>query len=71
MKINHPKKYIKHSQDADRSEPTHVVNIQDNSVLSDIYGDCAFVNTFHHQAVAAPGTEIPYCLNRPMELLRQ
>ncbi len=52
-----PKKHIKHSQDADRSEPTHVVNIQDNCVLSGIYGDSAFVNTFHHQAVAAPGNK--------------
>lgn len=60
-----PKKHIKHSQDADRSEPTHVVNIQDNCVLSGIYGDCAFVNTFHHQAVAAPGNKFHIVATAP------
>jgi len=59
------KKHIKHSQDADRSEPTHVVNIQDNSVLSDIYGNSAFVNTFHHQAVAAPGNKFHVVATSP------
>ena len=58
-------KHIKHSQDADRSEPTHVVNIQNNSMLSDIYGDSAFVNTFHHQAVADPGSKFNVVATSP------
>ena len=58
-------KHIKHSQDADRSEPTHVVNIQNNSILSDIYGDSAFVNTFHHQAVADPGSKFNVVATSP------
>ena len=58
-------KHIKHSQDADRSEPTHVVNIQNNSMLSDIYGDSAFVNTFHHQAVANPGSKFNVVATSP------
>ncbi len=58
-------KHIKHSQDADRSEPTHVVNIQNSSMLSDIYGDSAFVNTFHHQAVANPGSKFNVVATSP------
>lgn len=58
-------KHIKHSQDADRSEPTHVVNIQNSSMLSDIYGDSAFVNTFHHQAVADPGSKFNVVATSP------
>lgn len=43
---------IKHSQDADRQEPTHSVNIKPGTTLSKLYGERAFVNSFHHQAVA-------------------
>ena len=51
---------IKHSQDADRSEPTHSVTLESESILSDIYQDTVeksklFVNSFHHQAVSNPG----------------
>lgn len=47
---------IKHTQDADRSEPTHSVRIADGSILSGIYeGETIHVNSFHHQAVAQPG----------------
>ena len=51
---------IKHSQDADRSEPTHSVTLEPESILSDIYQDAVeksklFVNSFHHQAVSNPG----------------
>ena len=58
---------IKHSQDADRSEPTHSVTIEAESILHDIYQeaqDCStfnaqkatlFVNSFHHQAVSDAG----------------
>ena len=47
---------IRHSQDADRSEPTHTVTIAPDSTLYNIYKeDKLFVNSFHHQAVSDPG----------------
>ena len=47
---------IKHSQDADRSEATHTVDIEPQSVLYSIYGNnTLYVNSFHHQAVAEAG----------------
>ncbi len=47
---------IKHSQDADRSEPTHSVSIAKDSTLYNIYrAEKIFVNSFHHQAVSEPG----------------
>ena len=47
---------VKHSQDADRSEPTHSVTLAGGSTLASIYGtDRLLVNSFHHQAVADCG----------------
>ncbi|MBQ7420705.1 MAG: membrane dipeptidase [Prevotella sp.] len=47
---------IKHSQDADRSERTHSVSIEKESILYSLYAvDKMFVNSFHHQAVRAAG----------------
>ena len=49
---------VKHSQDADRSEPTHSVKIERDSILDRIYASYPRplqVNSFHHQAVKAPG----------------
>ena len=47
---------IKHSQDADHSEPTHAVSIAKDSTLYRIYGaEQIFVNSFHHQAVGDAG----------------
>ena len=47
---------IKHSQDADRSEATHSVTIDADSVLHRLYGcEKLAVNSFHHQAVAEAG----------------
>ena len=47
---------VKHSQDADRSEATHSVTIDENSTLFNIYKvDKVMVNSFHHQAVADAG----------------
>lgn len=47
---------IKHSQDADRSEPTHTVCLDGTSTLAKIYdSDKLYVNSFHHQAVDNPG----------------
>ncbi len=51
-----PKATVKHSQEADRSEPTHTVNIENDTILHSIYGsDTIAVNSFHHQAVAETG----------------
>ncbi|MBQ7472185.1 MAG: membrane dipeptidase [Prevotella sp.] len=62
---------IRHSQDADRSEPTHTVSIAEGSILHDLYckespdkslssllpplSSSLPVNSFHHQAVSDPG----------------
>jgi microsomal dipeptidase-like Zn-dependent dipeptidase/anthranilate/para-aminobenzoate synthase component II len=48
---------VKHSQDADRSEPTHSVSIVKDSTLYNIYNkvERLFVNSFHHQAVSDAG----------------
>jgi microsomal dipeptidase-like Zn-dependent dipeptidase/anthranilate/para-aminobenzoate synthase component II len=58
---------VKHSQDADRSEPTHSVTVTEGSTLFNIYkehllplqsegaGGRLLVNSFHHQAVSEPG----------------
>ena len=52
---------IKHSQDGDRSEATHVVNIVPGTILNEIYTSSTLhssllpVNSFHHQAVSNPG----------------
>ena len=47
---------VKHSQDADRSEATHSVTIDEDSTLFNIYkAEKLLVNSFHHQAVAEAG----------------
>ena len=47
---------VKHSQDADRTEPTHSVQVVKDSTLYNIYGtDTLLVNSFHHQAVSDAG----------------
>ena len=48
---------IKHSQQADRrSEPTHSVRIEKNSVLHSLFNrEKIYVNSFHHQAVGVCG----------------
>ena len=52
----HAEMQLKHSQDADRQEPTHSVTIGKGSMLSAIYAEeRIYVNSFHHQAVTAGG----------------
>ena len=48
---------LKHSQDAARSEKTHSVNVEKDSLLSYIYNkvEKLYVNSFHHQAVGNTG----------------
>ena len=53
------KQEVKHSQDADRTEPTHSVLIVKDSTLYNIYRqEKIFVNSFHHQAVSVPGGKL-------------
>ena len=49
---------VKHSQDADRSEPTHSVLIEQDSILAKIYPQQLYVNSFHHQAVKTSGDKL-------------
>lgn len=54
---------IKHSQDADRSTPTHSVTLEEGSLLQRIFAAEAqtsnlYVNSFHHQAVSEPGPRL-------------
>ena len=68
---------VKHSQDADRSEPTHSITIEQDSTLNDIYvasllplqlegsGGRLHVNSFHHQAVSDPGPKFRVVATAP------
>lgn len=67
---------IKHSQDADRSEPTHSVVVETGTILHSIYkqeiyssskeeGGNLFVNSFHHQAVSNPGPHMRVAAKAP------
>ena len=50
---------LKHSQDADRSEPTHTVMLDDYSMLASYQeGARLCVNSFHHQAVEDAGPHL-------------
>ncbi len=47
---------VKHSQDADREEPTHTVMLASDSIIHTIYNkEKIAVNSFHHQVVDEPG----------------
>ena len=69
-KMNSENLGVKHSQDADRSEPTHSITVTEDSTLYNIYREnggkfftlhsslfTLYVNSFHHQAVSEPGTK--------------
>lgn len=57
---------IKHSQDADRSEPTHTVRISRASVLYSLYKtETLAVNSIHHQAVRASGRRFSVSAKAP------
>ena len=60
---------VKHSQDADRSEPTHSVAVEKDSTLYHIYSEaqqCSmYVNSFHHQAVSDPGSKFRVVATTP------
>lgn len=57
---------IKHSQDADRSEPTHTVRISRESVLYSLYKtETLAINSIHHQAVRASGRRFSVSAKAP------
>lgn len=57
---------IKHSQDADRSEPTHTVRISRESVLYSLCKtETLAVNSIHHQAVRASGRRFSVSAKAP------
>jgi len=61
---------LKHSQDAERSEPTHSVTLSDDSLLRRIYGtERIFVNSFHHQAVGETGSHLRIAAVAPDEVI--
>lgn len=52
----HPTPCIKHSQELDRSYPSHTIEVEKESLLNRIFGSAGRlnVNSFHHQAVKEP-----------------
>ncbi len=53
---------LKHSQDADRREPTHSVILSTTSALYSIYDKVMLaVNSFHHQAIRHAGPHLNIC----------
>ena len=67
---------VKHSQDADRSEPTHTVTLDTASTLYSVYKSHLTprfslhtpripVNSFHHQAVSDPGQKFRVVATAP------
>jgi len=76
LNIEDGKMRIKHSQDADRSEPTHSVSVEKDSILYNIYSEAQrsstfslqssiYVNSFHHQAVSDPGSRFRVVATAP------
>lgn len=59
-------KLIKHSQDADRSEPTHTVKLAKGSTISTLYdAETIAVNSMHHQAVRSGGARFSVAATAP------
>lgn len=57
---------LKHSQEADKSEPTHSVILSPESMIRDIYGtEQIFVNSFHHQAISDTGSHFQATASSP------
>ncbi len=61
---------LKHSQDADRNEPTHTVTLAADSTLYNIYKEeKLFVNSFHHQVVGKAGDKLRVTATSPDGLI--
>ena len=60
------RRLLKHSQDADRREPTHTVRIDPESELYTLYNtETIAVNSFHHQAVRSAGERLVVSAKSP------
>ena len=62
---------IKHSQDAERSEPTHSVTVEEGSILYNLYDQekKLYVNSFHHQVVGDTGKRFHITAKAPDGLI--
>ncbi|MBR1388511.1 MAG: membrane dipeptidase [Prevotella sp.] len=61
---------LKHSQEADRGEQTHSVELEEDSLLHQIYGEKRLlVNSFHHQAVREPGDKFHVVAKSPDHII--
>lgn len=59
-------KLLKHSQQLAREYASHTVSIDKDSLLASIMNENSLaVNSFHHQAVAAPGSRLRVCAVAP------
>ena len=57
---------IKHAQSGRRSEPTHSIVVESDSILQSIYQDTTlYVNSFHHQAVSEAGSRFRVTAKAP------
>lgn len=64
------KTVTKHSQQAARSEVTHSVNIEEDSLLYQMYQENKmFVNSFHHQAVRETGPKFRVTAKSPDNII--
>ena len=64
------KTVTKHSQEAARSEVTHSVNIEGDSLLHQMYQeDKMYVNSFHHQAVRETGPKFRVTAKSPDNII--
>lgn len=59
------KPVIHHDQKEERNVPTHVVGIQPNTMLSQLFPQSIEVNSFHHQAVAQVGPHFQVSATAP------
>lgn len=50
--------YIKHRQQTSWGDVSHRITITENSLLADILGTEIMVNSYHHQSVKDPGTNV-------------
>ena len=54
--------HIKHSQELERSYPSHSVTLKEGSLIRSIFGkERLAVNSFHHQAVSSVGATLSVC----------
>lgn len=49
---------LKHAQNAPRNEPTHRIETVEGTLLRQLLGESAAVNSFHHQAVVETGCRL-------------